>query len=60
MNDWFDLDQGVVAVSDVASSLFWIVLAIIALESVLYLLLMARQTDRRMTAFAARRLKFLK
>ena len=34
------------------SSLFWIVLAIIAMEAVLYLLLMARKQDTRTSAIA--------
>ncbi|MFO7531870.1 MAG: sugar ABC transporter permease [Candidatus Limnocylindrales bacterium] len=47
--DAFDFDQAITAVSEVATSLFWIVLAIIAMEAVLYLLLMARREDARLT-----------
>jgi arabinogalactan oligomer / maltooligosaccharide transport system permease protein len=50
--DAFDFDQAVTAVSDVASSLFWIILAIIAMEAILYLLLMARREDARLTGVA--------
>jgi len=50
--DAFNVEQAVVAVADVASSLFWIVLAIAALEAVLYLLLMARRDDTRSSAIA--------
>ena len=50
--DAFDIDQAVIAVTDVATSLFWIVMAIIAMEAVLYLLLMAKQDDKRLTAMA--------
>jgi arabinogalactan oligomer / maltooligosaccharide transport system permease protein len=47
--DAFDFDQAVTAVSEVASSLVWIILAIIAMEAMLYLLLMARREDARLT-----------
>jgi len=50
--DAFDFDQALTAVTDVASSLFWIVLAIVVLESFLYLLLMARREDTRASAIA--------
>ena len=51
--DAFDFDQALTAVTDVASSLFWIVLAIVAMEGVLYLAVMARKQDTRSTAIAA-------
>ena len=51
--DAFNFDQAAVAVSEVVASLFWIILAIVALEAFLYLAVMARQRDRRMMAFSA-------
>jgi arabinogalactan oligomer/maltooligosaccharide transport system permease protein len=50
--DAFNFDQAALAVGEVASSLFWIVLAIVALEAFLYLLLMARRDTPRMTGLA--------
>jgi arabinogalactan oligomer/maltooligosaccharide transport system permease protein len=48
----FNFDQAALAVGEVISSLIWIVLAIVALEAFLFLLLMARRGDRRMTGIA--------
>ena len=50
--DAFDFQQAYTALSEVVASLFWIVLAIAAMEAVLYLLLMARQYDTRSSSIA--------
>ncbi len=50
--DAFDFQQAYTALSEVVASLFWIVLAIAAMEAVLYLLLMARRQDTRSSSIA--------
>ena len=50
--DSFDFEQAFTALSEVTVSLFWIILAIAAMEAVLYLLLMARREDTRSSAIA--------
>jgi arabinogalactan oligomer/maltooligosaccharide transport system permease protein len=49
----FDFEQALVAVTDVSKSLFLIILAIIALESFLYVALMATKGDRKALPAAA-------
>ena len=51
--DAFNFDQAYTAVSEVASSIFWIVMAIIAMEAFLYLAVMARKTSGRIVPIAA-------
>ena len=50
--DAFNFDQASLAVGEVASSLFWIVMAIVAMEAFLYLLLMATRESTRTNAIA--------